>query len=291
MGVVLITGCSTGIGLEAALQFARSGNRVYATMRNLAKDGPLKEAAAAENLDVRITQLDVDSQTSIDEAVRGVVAAEGQIDVLVNNAGITGVGSIEESTDAEFHAVMETNFFGPLRVVRAVLPGMRERESGAIINVSSVAGRLAVGTMGQYHSSKYALECATETLAMEVKQFGIRVALIEPGFFVTPILDKANEAQNEFGDSPYAELGHRVRALYQQAAAEGGPPSVVAQVIEDAVTTTDPKLRYLVGDDAVPFVHGRMKLTDEEVLTLGDKQTDDEWFAKFMEMFPMPAEV
>ncbi len=290
MAVVLITGCSTGIGFESALQFGRSGNRVYATMRNLAKAGPLKEAAASEKLDVRITQLDVDSQASIDRAVREVLAAEGQIDVLVNNAGITGVGAVEETSDAELHAVMETNFFGPLRVVRAVLPGMRERGSGTIVNVTSVAGRIVAPIAGQYHSSKWALECSTETLAIEVKQFGIRVALVEPGFFITPILDKAAAAWGDFENSPYVDLDRRMRDLYAQAAAGGGHPSVVAKVIEDAVTTDTPKLRYLVGADAAPFVEGRRRLTDEEYQQLGDKQTDEEWWAKFMEFFPMPIE-
>ena len=259
-------------------------------MRNLSKAGPLRTAAAAESLDVRVAQLDVDSQASIDKAVREVLDAEGQIDVLVNNAGVTGVGAIEETSDAELHAVMETNFFGPLRLVPAVLPGMRERGSGTIVNVSSVAGRLAAPIFGQYHTSKWALECATETLAIEVKQFGIRVALIEPGFFITPILDKAAMALSDFENSPYVDLDRRMRDLYAAATAGGGPPSVVAQAIEDAVTTTTPKLRYLVGADAEPFVGGRNVLTDEEFQTLGDKQTDEEWWVRFGEMFPMPVE-
>lgn len=289
MANVLITGCSTGIGFESALKFGRSGNRVFATMRNLAKAAPLQATAAAEKLDIRILQLDVDSQPSIDRAVREVLAA-GQIDVLVNNAGVTGVGAIEETSDAEIHAVMETNFFGPLRVIRAVLPGMRERGSGTIINVSSVAGRLVAPIFGQYHISKWALECATETLAIEVKQFGIRVALVEPGFFVTPILDKAAEALTDFENSPYVDLDRRMRDLYAQATAAGGDPAVVAQLIEDAATTSTPKLRYLVGADAQPFVDGRKRLTDEEYQVLGEKQTDEQWWAKFMEMFPMPVE-
>lgn len=290
MAVVLITGCSTGIGFESAMRFARSGNRVRATMRNLSKAGPLKAAAAAESLDVHVSMLDVDSQASIDRAVREVLAAEGQIDVLVNNAGVTGIGAVEETSDAELHAVMETNFFGPLRMVRAVLPGMRERGSGTIVNVTSVAGRLAAPILGQYHTSKWALECATETLALEVKQFGIRVALIEPGFFVTPILDKAADKLNDFEDSPYVDLHRRMRDLYAQATAGGGHPSVVAHAIENAVTTATPRLRYVVGTDAEVFVSGRMRLTDEDYQALAEKQTDEEWWAKFAEMFPMPVD-
>lgn len=289
MPIVVITGCSSGIGYEAALRFARSGNTVYATMRNLAKAGPLKAAAEAEGLDIRIHQLDVDSQASIDGAVKAIVADAGQIDVLVNNAGVTGIGSVEETTDAELHAAMETNFFGPLRLIRAVVPAMRERESGTIVNVSSVAGRLVGGACVAYHSSKWALECASETLAMELRPFGVRVAIIEPGFFRTPILDKAADGFRAQETSPYKDLISRMSALYAGASEASGDPAVVAATIENAVSTDEPRLRYLVGDDAEPFVGGRARLTDEEYQTLGDRMTDEEWWAKFFEFFPQPA--
>ena len=288
MPIVVITGCSSGIGYEAALRFARSGNTVYATMRNLAKAGPLKAAAEAEGLDIRIHQLDVDSQASIDGAVKAIVADAGQIDVLVNNAGVTGIGSVEETTDVELHAAMETNFFGPLRLIRAVVPAMRERESGTIVNVSSVAGRLVGGACVAYHSSKWALECASETLAMELRPFGVRVAIVEPGFFRTPILDKAADGFRAQETSPYKDLISRMSALYAGASEASGDPAVVAATIENAVSTGEPRLRYLVGDDAAPFVDGRARLTDEEYQTLGDQMTDEEWWAKFFEFFPQP---
>ena len=290
MANVLITGCSTGIGFEAALTFARAGDRVYATMRNLAKAEPLREAAAAKSLDVRIVQLDVDSQLSIDRAIEQILAEAGQIDVLVNNAGVTGVGVVEEVTDEQIHAVFETNFFGPMRVIRAVLPGMRERGSGTIINVSSVAGRLAAPAYVQYHSSKWALECATETLAIEVKQFGIRVAAVEPGFFVTPILDKAVSQWNEREASPYEDIERRMRDLYAIAGQNGGDPAVVAATIYEAATTATPKLRWPIGADAQPFIDGRNRLTDEAYQVLGERMTDEQWWAKFAELFPMPVE-
>ena len=290
MANVVITGTSTGIGYETALRFGRSRNRVFATMRNLAKAGPLRDAAAAESLDIRVVQLDVDSNESISEAVKHILDEAGSIDVLVNNAGVTGVGPIETTTDEEFHAVMETNFFGPLRVIRAVLPGMRERRAGAIVNVSSAAGRLVAPVYAQYHSSKWALECATETLAIEVKQFGIRVALVEPGFFVTPILDKALVAWSERDPSPYSDIERRMKDLYAAAGESGGDPAVVAGVIEEAATTPNPKLRWVVGADAENFISGRARLTDEEYQVLGDKMTDEEWWAKFFEFFPVPVE-
>lgn len=290
MANVLITGCSTGIGFEAALKFAREGDRVYATMRNLEKAGPLREAAAAEALDVRIVQLDVDSQVSIDSAIQQVGAEAGWIDVLVNNAGVTGVGCVEEVTDEQIHAVFETNFFGPMRVIRAVLPAMRERNSGTIINVSSVAGRLSAPAYVQYHSSKWALECATETLAIEVKQFGIRVAAVEPGFFITPILDKATDEWSQREPSPYEDIERRMRDLYALGGQNGGDPAVVANTIFEAATTSNPKLRWPIGADAQPFIDGRNRVTDEEYQVLGEKMTDEQWWAKFAELFPMPVE-
>ena len=290
MAIVVITGCSTGIGYEAALRFGRSGNRVYATMRNLGKAGPLRDAAAAEGLDVRVVQLDVDSKASIDQAVSYILGEEGHIDVLVNNAGVTGVGPIETTTDEEWHSVFETNFFGPLRVIRAVVPGMRARRSGAIVNVSSAAGRLVAPVYGQYHSSKWALECATETLAVELKQFGIRVAAVEPGFFVTPILDKALDAWSERDPSPYEDIERRMKDLYAAAGQNGGDPADVAAIIEESVATNEPRLRWVVGADAVGFIEGRAKLADEEYQVLGEKMTDEEWWTKFFEFFPQPVE-
>ena len=290
MAIVVITGCSTGIGYEAALRFGRSGNRVYATMRNLGKAGPLRDAAAAEGLDLRVVQLDVDSKASIDQAVSYILGEEGHIDVLVNNAGVTGVGPIETTTDEEWHSVFETNFFGPLRVIRAVVPGMRARQSGAIVNVSSAAGRLVAPVYGQYHSSKWALECATETLAVELKQFGIRVSAVEPGFFVTPILDKALDAWSERDPSPYEDIERRMKDLYAAAGQNGGDPADVAAIIEESVATNEPRLRWVVGADAVGFIEGRAKLADEEYQVLGEKMTDEEWWAKFFEFFPQPVE-
>ena len=288
MANVLITGTSTGIGQLAALQFARSGHTVYATMRDTAKAGPLREAAAAEDLAITIIQLDVDSEASVEEAVARVHAEAGGLDVLVNNAGITGVGAIEEIPESEWRAVMETNFYGPLRLIRAVVPGMRERRSGVVINISSVAGQLAAGACGPYHCSKWALECASETLAMELRPFGVRVAIVEPGFFKTPILEKAIHEWEGSEASPYANINRRVGALYQQAAAISPGAEVVAEVIERAAFDPEPKLRYPIGADAEVFLSRRPAMTDEEYLTLGDEMTDEEWFAKFMEMFPMP---
>jgi NAD(P)-dependent dehydrogenase (short-subunit alcohol dehydrogenase family) len=127
-------------------------------------------------------------------------------------------------------------------------------------------------------------------LAVELKQFGIRVAAVEPGFFITPILDKALDAWSERDPSPYEDIERRMKDLYAAAGQNGGNPADVAAIIEEAVNTKEPKLRWLVGDDAVGFVEGRSKLADEDYQILGEKMTDEEWWAKFFEFFPQPVE-
>ncbi|MEX1254672.1 MAG: SDR family oxidoreductase [Dehalococcoidia bacterium] len=292
MAITLITGTSTGIGLATALHFARKGHDVYATMRNPASgSGALKDAAQAEGLTINVSQLDVDDPASIDRAVRDVLADAGRIDVLVNNAGIGDLGVVEKTNDDIAKAIFETNFFGPLRLIRAVLPGMRERQSGAIVNVSSVAGQISGAGMSLYSATKHAIEALSLSLAVEVTQFGIRVAVIEPGFIATPIIGKAVAVIPTDDDSPYADLERRLLTLYSQAMQIGADPSIVAEVIEHAATTSEPKFRYPVGVDATAFIEGRRRMTDEEFIAdLGGRMTDGEYWAKFAHRFPMPAE-
>ena len=147
MAVVLITGTSSGIGLATALTLGRAGHKVYATMRNPTKAPELGQKAAAEKLPIKISVMDVDSDSSVKEGIEGIRKDAGQIDVLVNNAGVERSGSIEETPLAEFRAVMETNYFGVVRCVQAVAPQMRKRKSGCIVNVSSVAGRISASPM------------------------------------------------------------------------------------------------------------------------------------------------
>jgi NAD(P)-dependent dehydrogenase (short-subunit alcohol dehydrogenase family) len=164
-------------------------------------------------------------------------------------------------------SLFETNYLGAIRMVQAVLPGMRERRSGAIVNVSSIAGRLAIAGHGHYSAVKHALEAISEALAQEVVEFGIRVAIVEPGVVVTPIFTKAKR----FADpkSPYAAHVHRLLLFYQMQMKMPSQPADVARVIHEAVTTKTPKLRYLVGQDAEMLVAGRRKLTDEEYVETG----------------------
>jgi len=161
MASVLITGTSSGIGLATALAFGRAGHKVAATMRNPSRAPELAQIAAREKLPITISAMDVDSDESVREGV-GRVLTEGPLDVLVNNAGIERTGSVEELPLAEFRAVMETNYFGAIRCIQAVLPRMRERRSGCIINVASISGRIANSPFAPYTASKFALEALSE---------------------------------------------------------------------------------------------------------------------------------
>jgi NAD(P)-dependent dehydrogenase (short-subunit alcohol dehydrogenase family) len=173
---------------------------------------------------------------------------------------------------------------------QAVLPSMRARASGTIVNVSSVAGLIVGVCNGLYAGTKHALEAVSEALALEVLQYGIRVAIIEPGFYATPIIDKAIGSVKAAGDVPYANVEGRIAGIYMGGKAAAQDPTEVAKVIEHAITTDAPKLRYLVGVDATVFTTERPKMTDEEYLqSFGRVQSDEEFFAEFMRRFPMPA--
>lgn len=285
--VVLITGASTGLGRATALHLARAGFRVQATMRSPERDGASLRTEAGD-CTLTVSQCDVTDAASVERAVGETLAAHGRIDVLVNNAGLGDLGALEQTTDGEVSRMFETNVFGPLRMARAVLPGMRARGSGRIINISSVAGLLVGAGNGLYAGTKHALEAMSETLAIEVRQFGVRVCIIEPGFFATPIIDKAIGAVTGHEEMPYANVDRRMAGIYAGGKAVAGDPAMVAQTIEAAIRAAEPRLRYLIGADARPFVEGRARMTDEEyVQAFGRPMTDEEFFVEFATRFPM----
>jgi NAD(P)-dependent dehydrogenase (short-subunit alcohol dehydrogenase family) len=239
---------------------------------------------------VELIQLDVDDEGSVERAVGEVLAREGgRIDVLVNNAGVAPFNPIERAGEAEAKAVFETNFFGALRMTRAVLPSMRKQRSGRIVNVSSVAGRVAPWCMGVYAASKFALEAASEALAQEVFAHGIRVAIVEPGIIVTPILGRAIGGLARDPDSPYAVPERCIHAIFSQGQQTGGDPRLVAQVIAEAVTAAEPRLRYTAGPDAEVFIRGRAGMSDEEWAAMGRHDSEGEYFREFAARFPMPS--
>lgn len=255
MVVVLVTGCSTGIGLEAALAFARRGDTTYASMRNTAKADLLRERAAAENLDIEVVQLDVTDDSSVAAAVASIEARHGAIDVLVNNAGIGSSGPIETIDLDKAAAVYDTNIWGAVRTIRAALPAMRSKGSGVIINVTSVAGRVP-GTPygGFYSSSKHALGTLSEALAWEVNPSGIRVACVEPGFYNTEIF-ASSDWKVDAPTSAYQADQDWVNDFYVKSGeANGADPRVAGSFIADVAHDPDAPLHNLIGDDAYMFV-------------------------------------
>src|SRR5450755_1063378 len=220
MASVLITGTSTGIGLATALALGRAGDNVYATMRNPSRAPELGAIVAKEGLPVKVSVMDVDSDSSVKIAIANIYKQAGQIDVLVNNAGVERNGSIEELPLSEFRAVMETNYFGPLRCIQAVVAQMRQRKSGCIINVASVAGHIATSPLAPYTASKFALEALSEALAQEMKMFNVRVAIVEPGIIETPMSKSIGEPSNA---SPYPQQ-RRFAHLFTAALKNPAPP-------------------------------------------------------------------
>jgi NAD(P)-dependent dehydrogenase (short-subunit alcohol dehydrogenase family) len=268
LSIALVTGSSTGIGLATAVTLARAGHTVFATMRNPAKGAAeITGIAQAERLPLTVLQLDVDS----DESVRAAFSNAGPIDALVNNAGIGPMGAVEDMPVSEFKEVMETNFFGALRCIQAVLPGMRERRSGCIVNVTSVAGQIAVGAQGAYSASKWALEALSESLACEVRAFGIRVAIVEPGVIQTPIFGKLGEERA----SVYPHK-RRMEALFAASLKNPVSPYVVGEAIRGIVESDSWQLRYPVGPDALPILQMRSAVTDEQWVASG-AASDEEW--------------
>ena len=185
--VILITGSSSGFGMLTAVRLAQAGHRVIATMRDLNSSGALLDEGKKSGHEIETFQLDVTNKRSIRDTVRNVAAKHGYIDVLVNNAGYGIGGFFEDLTDEEIRAQMETNFFGVQNVTREVIPVMRQRRSGKIINISSIAGLSAAPSFGAYNASKWALEGFSESLRYEMKIWGIDVCLIEPGTYKTKI--------------------------------------------------------------------------------------------------------
>jgi NAD(P)-dependent dehydrogenase (short-subunit alcohol dehydrogenase family) len=271
MAIALVTGTSSGIGLATAVTLARGGHKVVATMRNLESAGELEKIVSAEKLPVTLAALNVNDDASVNSAIGKAIAENGRIDVLVNNAGLGGGGSVEEVPIEMFREVMETNFFGALRCIKAVVPGMRERRQGCIVNITSIAGRMALAPAAAYAASKWALEALSECLAQEMKAFNVRVAIVEPGVIATPIFSKAKPVPQ---DSPYPHF-RRQRAMFAASLTKPTSPYVVGDQIRQIVESETPQLRYPVGPDAVPFLSWRASKTDEEIIELGGASDDE----------------
>jgi len=283
MATAVITGTSTGIGLATAVTLARAGHDVFATMRQPARAPELQTIASKEGLPMTILPMDVDSDESVKSAIGKVLEARKGIDVLVNNAGIGLHGAIEELPLSDFKQSMETNFFGALRCIQAVLPTMRAQRRGCIVNVTSVAGRLASTPQAPYTSSKFALEALSEVLAQEVKPFGVRVAIVEPGVIETPIFGKAREIPK---DTRYSGE-RRILALFHASLEHPVSAYVVGEKIREIAESDGWQLRHPVGPDAAGFLEWRRSLTDEEWVSWGAIEDDEAWCARVQKDFGM----
>jgi NAD(P)-dependent dehydrogenase (short-subunit alcohol dehydrogenase family) len=276
--VWLITGSSTGIGREIARAALEAGDRVAATARRPETVAELIEAFPGRAIAPR---LDVTRQEEIDAAVEETLAAFGRIDVLVNNAGYGYVGAVEEGVDAEVRRMFDTNFFGAVALIKAVLPGMRERRSGFIVNVSSVTGLVSNPGNVYYSTSKFALESLTEGLAKEVAPLGIRVSAIEPGAFRT---DWSSRSMQESPPSidDYAETVGVRRALIREAkGAEPGDPRRVGEAVVMLSRLEQPPLRLLLGADVLAVAREKLaamaaSIDEWESVTLATGSSDDE---------------
>lgn len=273
MARILITGTSKGIGYEAALVLARGGHDVVATMRNPA-GSDLEKVAREAKLPVTVLPLDVDDDASVDHLFGEVGRS---IDVLVNNAGIFSINAVEDESLEQYRRVMETNYFGAVRCTKRVLPAMRERGAGCIINVTSIAGRIAYFASSAYAASKFALEAFTECLAQEVKGHGIKVALVEPGIIDTPMATTSLPRYDERTAYPH---GRRLHAFFTNPARPEASPTLVGDLIRHIVESDDARLRFPVGPDALPFLGWRGALSDEDWIGLSGLRGDEEYFAR-----------
>jgi len=238
--VILITGASSGIGKVCAEYLAQEGHRVFGTSRRALF--PPESAAPGR---VTMLQMDVNQEDSVHRGVDFILREAGHLDVAVNNAGIHIAGAVEDTSVEEAKKQFETNFFGVLRVCRAVLPGMRERQSGYIVNISSIGGLVGLPYQGFYSATKFALEGMTEALRMEVRPFGIKVLLIEPGDIRTEHVWHRTAASRDH--STYREYLERVMATVDIQESNGASPLKVARTLERVINHPSPRPRYRVG--------------------------------------------
>lgn len=261
--VALVTGSSSGIGYETSIALARDGYQTFASMRNTAKGGKLKEIAEKENLPISVIELDVDSEESIVDAIKKIISEKGRIDVLVNNAGYGQFGCTEDVSVEEFRKQFETNFFSIVRIIQEVAPIMRSQKSGAIVNISSVAGRMGLPGSPAYISSKFALEGLGECLRYELGMFGIKTTLIEPGVIKTNFFDSMKIPESK-KDPKYKQITDNMLAGLKMMVEMGTPPSQVADVVIKAIHDEEMLPRYIVGTDAAMFMEAKKSKSDLE---------------------------
>ncbi|MFN8020774.1 MAG: SDR family oxidoreductase [Acidimicrobiales bacterium] len=288
--ISVVTGANSGIGRATAIHLAAQGHTVYGTVRSLSKSGKLEAMAADAGVHVHLVELDIADDASVkDGFARIFEATDGHVDVLVNNAGVGGNAVAEECPTSLYLDVMNVNLCGAVRCLQEVLPGMRDRRRGAIVNITSIAGRIAALAQSPYVTSKWALEGLSEGLAQELAPFDIRVAIVEPGVTKSAIFAKNVDAPNQSG--AYDAAYRRLFQFYMAGMAHATDPFEVAAVIHHAITTDQPQLRYAVSWGGRELVDGRARMSDEDWVALGAHEDDDAYYDDFAARFDLDLRV
>jgi len=287
--VALVTGSSTGIGYETCLALARNGFVTSATMRDNKKSGDLEKIARKENLRIKIFEMDVDKDNSVCSAVEQITTEFGKINILVNNAGYGLFGAFEDFSMHEIKNQFETNVFGVIRVIREVLPTMRQQKSGIIVNISSISGLAGVPTQSAYCATKFAVEGLTEALSFELESFGIKLILIEPGVINTEFVKDLVVPSNKYGIdknmefvnssyesekkkslSIYSNVVDKFLCFYYNAMSHAPHPSLVADEILHAIANSSKSeneatpIRIAVGKDSKEYSKLKKELSDKD---------------------------
>ena len=265
--VAIVTGSSSGIGYATSLLLARNRFHTYATMRNIEKSADIQDIANKEGLPLQVIQLDVNDDASIRNSIKRIERENERIDVLVNNAGYGLVGAFEDLSVEEIKSQFETNIFGVIRLTQQVLPIMRKQKSGKIVNVSSGAGRIGFPGMSAYVSSKFALEGLSESMSYELEPFGIKVVIIEPGVIRTNFKKNSVMSKKSLDNSsisPYSSIIQKIDSSISSIIEHATPPEEVAKTILHAITSNNPELRYLVGNDMIMMVETKKSMSEED---------------------------
>ncbi|MGI8794135.1 MAG: SDR family oxidoreductase [Acidimicrobiales bacterium] len=283
MTVSVVTGANSGIGRATAIHLAANDHQVYGTVRDPGRAGKLQNMAAEAGVEVNLVTLDVADDDSVRRGFDEILERAGRVDVLVNNAGVGGNAVVEETTPEEILDAVNVNVNGAIRCLKQVLPSMRERGSGAIVNITSVAGRFGAVAQAPYVASKWAFEGISEQLAQELAPFGIRVVIVEPGVTKSAIFAKNTEMPNTSG--AYDDQYRKMFNFYAAGVTNATDPFEVGAVIHEAITTDKPRLRWACSWGGQEIIAGREKMTDDDWLELGRITDDVAYNAKFLDLF------
>ena len=266
--VAIVTGSSSGIGYETVLALSKNDIITYATMRDTRKGSSILNESQSKNLPIKVIELDVDDDRSVEKAIEKIMINENRIDILVNNAGFGLIGAAEDLSSEEIYNQFNTNVFGVYRTIRNVLPVMRNQREGMIINISSINGFVATPYSSAYIASKFAIEGLTQSLRLELRNFGIKVTAVEPGAINTNIIKNgfhlAKRIQKENSDSAFEKPTKDMVQRSKEMIVNGTHPQIVANLIVQIVNTKEPKIKYPIGEDAEKILNLRNKMSDKE---------------------------